>query len=262
MSKHPGTSLAILHFVGRDAGDEIEAYHCDATQKKMRPFIVGQVKQESGTWTDSEGWKPLMPPIQVGKGWEMLPEEVWTQVESWREGLAWLDSGSQEVPSGVQLPLLTVQDLEPSAPPANIVPAEQHAISEDYRKLHNRVVEEGLYKAIPLQSYRWEIIRYLSFFVLSISFYYFATSRCRSLSRSSLSDQVLIPFTGHIFASAVFLGIFKHQLTFLAHDAGHMGVIGSYFWDRVLGVLIADFLGGLSIGWWCDVSVSQCVSIL
>jgi len=66
------------------------------------------------------------------------------------------------------------------------------------------------------------------------------------------SPHKLIFFAGHLYASAVFLGFFKHQLTFLAHDAGHAGVIGNYFWDRVLGIMIADFLGGLSVGWWCD----------
>jgi delta8-fatty-acid desaturase len=56
--------------------------------------------------------------------------------------------------------------------------------------------------------------------------------------------------------SAFFLGCFKHQLTFFVHDAGHVGVTGSYFWDRILAIGVADFMGGLSVGWWCDVSCS------
>ena len=40
----------------------------------------------------------------------------------------------------------------------------------------------------------------------------------------------------------------------LAHDAGHTGVTGDWWWDRVIGMIVADWIGGLSLGWWCDVS--------
>jgi len=50
--------------------------------------------------------------------------------------------------------------------------------------------------------------------------------------------------------SAVFLGLFWHQLTFLAHDAGHMGITHNFHYDTLIGILVADFCGGLSIGWW------------
>lgn len=174
--KHPGTSLAVLHFVGRDAVDELEAYHNEATVKRMRAFIVGEIKEEAGTYTEEEGWLPLMPPVQlVGKGWEVLDENIWEQVESWKDGLAWLD-GSSSGKTNIELPPLTVQDLEP--PPSRMVPAEQHAISKDYRKLHDRVIAEGLYDYTPLANYRWEIVRYLSFFAISMAFYFKATSTC------------------------------------------------------------------------------------
>lgn len=176
--RHPGTSLAVLHFVGRDAVDELEAYHNEATVKRMRAFIVGQVKEEAGTYTEEEGWRPLMPPVQiVGKGWELLDENLWEQVESWRDGLAWLD-GSSSGKANIELPPLTVQDLEP--PPSRMVPSEQHAISKDYRKLHDRVIAEGLYEYTPFANYRWDIVRYLSFFAVSMAFYFKATSTCMS----------------------------------------------------------------------------------
>ena len=53
--------------------------------------------------------------------------------------------------------------------------------------------------------------------------------------------------------SAALFGLFWHQVTFVAHDLGHTGVTGSYFWDKVLGILLTDLIGGLSIGWWADV---------
>ena len=31
-------------------------------------------------------------------------------------------------------------------------------------------------------------------------------------------------------------------------------------WDRVIGTAVADVIGGLSIGWWCDVSDQQVYS--
>jgi delta8-fatty-acid desaturase len=44
--------------------------------------------------------------------------------------------------------------------------------------------------------------------------------------------------------------MFWHQLVFTAHDAGHMGITHDYVTDTIIGIIIADFLGGLSLGWW------------
>src|SRR6185436_15902053 len=45
-------------------------------------------------------------------------------------------------------------------------------------------------------------------------------------------------------------GAFWHQLAFTAHDAGHMGITHHFHVDSVIGIFIADFCGGLSLGWW------------
>ncbi|KAG6043783.1 hypothetical protein E4U17_000844 [Claviceps sp. LM77 group G4] len=50
--------------------------------------------------------------------------------------------------------------------------------------------------------------------------------------------------------AAVCLGLTWHQLVFLAHDAGHMGITHDYQFDTVIGILVANFIGGLSLGWW------------
>jgi delta8-fatty-acid desaturase len=50
--------------------------------------------------------------------------------------------------------------------------------------------------------------------------------------------------------SALFLGLMWHQLVFTAHDAGHMGITHDPIIDTTIGIIIADFIGGLSIGWW------------
>jgi delta8-fatty-acid desaturase len=48
----------------------------------------------------------------------------------------------------------------------------------------------------------------------------------------------------------VALGLAWHQLTFIAHDAGHLAITHNYYLDNIFGIFIADFLGGLSLGWW------------
>lgn len=51
-------------------------------------------------------------------------------------------------------------------------------------------------------------------------------------------------------SSGLFLGMLWHQLVFTVHDAGHMGITHDFTIDTVAGILIADFIGGLSLGWW------------
>ncbi|ODO10864.1 hypothetical protein I350_01463 [Cryptococcus amylolentus CBS 6273] len=47
---HPGGALALLHFIGRDATNEIEAYHSGPTLEKMKKFTVGRVELGKGGW--------------------------------------------------------------------------------------------------------------------------------------------------------------------------------------------------------------------
>ncbi|KAK5239968.1 hypothetical protein LTR16_011288, partial [Cryomyces antarcticus] len=56
--------------------------------------------------------------------------------------------------------------------------------------------------------------------------------------------------SGWYATSGLFLGLFWHQLVFTAHDAGHMGITHDFTTDTIIGIIIADFLGGLSLGWW------------
>lgn len=37
---------------------------------------------------------------------------------------------------------------------------------------------------------------------------------------------------------------------FTAHDAGHRGITQNFVHDTLIGIFIADFCCGLSIGWW------------
>jgi hypothetical protein len=43
--KHPGGKLAILHFVGRDATDEMNAYHSEQDIKRFAGFVCGRIEK-------------------------------------------------------------------------------------------------------------------------------------------------------------------------------------------------------------------------
>lgn len=106
-------------------------------------------------------------------------------------------------------------------------PEVQDNIIRKYRELHVRIKSQGLFQC-DYWNYAREAIRYVIFFALSM---YFLRLKW-------------------YMASAVFLGIFWHQLTFIAHDAGHMGITHNFHIDTCIGIFVANFLGGLSIGWW------------
>ena len=42
---HPGGHLSLLHFVGRDATCEIEAYHSPSALKRMEGLVVGRIDE-------------------------------------------------------------------------------------------------------------------------------------------------------------------------------------------------------------------------
>lgn len=106
-------------------------------------------------------------------------------------------------------------------------PATQDDIVRRYRQLDQLIHAEGLYQC-RYTDYMVEVCRYALLFSLSFFFLRF----------------------GWYSLSGLFLGLFWHQLVFTAHDAGHMGITHDFVYDTIIGVVIADFLGGLSLGWW------------
>lgn len=105
--------------------------------------------------------------------------------------------------------------------------ANQETIRKKYRELDQRIRAEGLYNCNYF-CYFIECCRYTFLGVLSYVFL-----RC-----------------GWYGTSAFFLGCLWHQLVFTAHDAGHMGITHHFHVDSVFGMIIANYLGGLSLGWW------------
>jgi delta8-fatty-acid desaturase len=103
----------------------------------------------------------------------------------------------------------------------------QRVVAEKFKALHKRVQNEGFYTC-RYRNYAKEMVRYTLLFSLFIGF-------LRS---------------GYYFTSAMFLGFFWQQIMFTAHDAGHRGITGKFIPDTLVGIFIADFCCGLSIGWW------------
>lgn len=230
LQAHPGGALAILHFVGRDATDEIEAFHAEPTMaSKVKNYLVGRVELNK-----SGSWEPLTPP--VANGWMYRSKEgAWVREANVRTqehdgsllsseillvGVDAKEKGSAP----------TLESLQAPPPPPSIRLDEQTEHSKSYRELHQRIIDADLYQTPYLTGYGPEVARYLLGAALSA----FAFMH------------------GWYMTSAFFLGLVWHQLTFTAHDLGHMGVTHNWVFDRIIGTFIADFCGGLSIGWWVD----------
>lgn len=233
---HPGGDLAILHFVGRDASNEIEGYHSGLTVlEKMGRWVIGKVedKVDDGISDAGEGWRDMVPPVQLGL-WPVVPLPA-----AETEGVERKDEKSLDteevarqkgfVPTHLIDPPLAASELLP------LTPSYQHHLRKSLRRLHARMHDADLMSTPPILSgYAPSLLIYASLFLSFLYFY--------------VNAQGILGY----LAAAVSLGGFWHQITFVAHDAGHTGLTGHWYQDRVLGIFIADFVGGISIGWWCD----------
>jgi sphingolipid 8-(E)-desaturase len=103
----------------------------------------------------------------------------------------------------------------------------QDEIIRKYRLLNDRIRAQGLYNC-NYSAYAFEVARYSFLFAM----------------------MLLCLRWGWYGLGGMFLGVFWHQLVFTAHDAGHMGITHNFVADTVIGIIIADFIGGLSLGWW------------
>lgn len=106
-------------------------------------------------------------------------------------------------------------------------PATQDDIVGKYRLLYDRLQAEKLFDC-NYSAYAIETCRYTALFGMFL----------------------FLLHCGWYSMSGLFLGLCWHQLVFTVHDAGHMGITHSFEVDTIIGILIADFIGGLSLGWW------------
>ncbi|KAJ9648979.1 hypothetical protein H2199_000892 [Coniosporium tulheliwenetii] len=261
---HPGGPKAIFHMVGRDATDEVKALHSPEALARMSKYQIGRVE---GRWTN------FLPPIQGGKFRVYLDPEttdaLWAgnnlEQDSSSEGTSTepspvfepadgalglrqrhLDDTTRtrassttsissvelsEIASSTQLSPMdrkTQEEIELDLSKYPSLDAEvQDEIVQKYRQLNERIKAEGLYQC-NYSAYAYELCRYTLLFSLFLVFL----------------------GMGWYCTSAVFLGMFWHQLVFTAHDAGHMGITHDFTKDTIIGIVVADFIGGLSLGWW------------
>ncbi|OAQ73956.1 delta 8-(E)-sphingolipid desaturase [Pochonia chlamydosporia 170] len=289
LDRHPGGRLAILHMVGRDATDEITAYHTERTLRTMKAYRIG--RKPMGPWTNRT------PPIrggvfQTGTQSDIVPDKSEAQLLALDQEKDFVDEGygsgisrvasrdmshrsspdpeleyatgsqlnlEQPVPRG-KAPHLgddTIKSKKPirrhkaTEPQLALNPEEwtewaiqqgkvtdgrdfpalesdiQGDIALKYRLLHRRIQDEGLYNC-PYIEYGKEMARYTTLFGLFLFTLYH----------------------GWFMTSAVFLGLFWHQIMFTAHDAGHRAITTIFAVDTLIGLFIADFCCGLSMGWW------------
>ncbi len=131
------------------------------------------------------------------------------------DGMVFLDTQTQE---RIDLDLAKYPSLDWDT---------QNEVVQKYRLLDERIRAEGLYDC-NYWAYAIETCRYAFMFC---SFLFFL-------------------HLGWYKTSAAFLGALWHQLVFTVHDAGHMGITHNFTVDSLIGIIIADFIGGLSVGWW------------
>ncbi|RAL00665.1 fatty acid/sphingolipid desaturase [Aspergillus ibericus CBS 121593] len=248
---HPGGDKSIRHMVGKDATDEINALHSKEARQRMLSFQIGRI---DGPWLN------FLPPIQGGKfraytedclsddessGQESSGQETSQPPSPIFDAVDATSGARQRKTASATTPATTTETDEFKPKPFFLdartqeelvfdtakypsVDAEnQEKIKQRYRELDQQIRAEGLYDCRYF-SYLIECCRYTLFAALS---YYFL--------------QI-----GWYGTSGFFLGCFWHQLVFSAHDAGHMGITHNFHVDTVIGIIIADYLGGLSLGWW------------
>lgn len=281
---HPGGDKAVYHMVGRDATDEMNAYHGPETVKTFGRWKIGRIDYE---------WENMTPPIQ-GAAYDdnrekrnfSLEEKIDLAPSDDSEGEISLASTSSDTlseqegtgkpeaknyksryeapgfPKGKVTPIVSpnihvlnqenVNEVYPIFKEGGIVDPKilvqnydnalshrdlesvplldyktQAALRAKYYELHNTIIKNGFYQC-DYWAYVRELIKIGSLFLYSFSFLKL----------------------NHIFLSALFMGIAWQQMTFIAHDAGHVSITHDYQIDNVFGMLIADWFGGLSLGWW------------
>jgi delta8-fatty-acid desaturase len=148
---HPGGVLAILHFVGRDATDEVEAYHSIEAIARIKKYAIGRVEYD-----DATGWPALTPPIALG-----LIRHTNGMKGDWkREGAVRL--AGQDLQRGVgpdDIVTLKPEELEPA--PSELDLKMERQRSKAYHELKEKLVDAGLFNwPGPLIGYGRDLARY------------------------------------------------------------------------------------------------------
>ena len=242
--------------------DSMPRLHSTEARQYMLKYQIGRIE---GRWSN------LLPPIQGGV-FEPYTDEVRASEETDEDGDYTTDSSSClstptfgtirdlstfsprqrhnssdlletssissfssiELPSGLESAKLSHMDARTQeeinmdlVKYPGLDPATQDDIIRKYRLLYKRLQDERLF-ICNYSAYAVECCRYALLFSLFLLFLRL----------------------GWYSTSGLFLGICWHQLVFTVHDAGHMGITHNFQVDSIIGMIIADYIGGLSLGWW------------
>lgn len=222
---HPGGDKAVLHMIGRDATDEMLAYHCQETVDSFLKYRIGIIDYP---------WENLLPPIQGGNyGSPDLKTKVTSKVP---QNVMVSETNKNELfpitPTIVD-PQVIGQNYDNSLTLKELLTlpqldyTTQNHLRQEYNKLHSEIIKLNFYQC-DYWHYIREVIKLGSMFLYAVSLFKL----------------------GYLSLSAIMLGLTWQQGTFIAHDAGHLSISHDYYIDNVFGIIIADFFGGLSLGWW------------
>ncbi|KAJ2608839.1 hypothetical protein H4S08_004300 [Coemansia sp. RSA 1365] len=248
---HPTKRVAALFRRGRD-----ELPLCTPQQLRQRiasgeylVIIDGLVCKLNGL-VDKHPGGPLAIMHMVGRDatdevTSMHPREVVEDVmPRWAVARFAPDDDSEFIVSYVEdmeLPFFESRSLAPddsreqprtSSSSSNSNSLDYAAIQRDYRRLDQQLRAEGYYKC-NYGDYAWDVARYVALFATSLGLIFYGHPTVWTYLCAGISTAIL-----------------WQQLAFFAHDLGHNGLTGRREFDLVLGICVADVLGGLSVGWW------------
>ncbi|KAI9051214.1 hypothetical protein LZ554_005316 [Drepanopeziza brunnea f. sp. 'monogermtubi'] len=254
LKHHPGGDNVIKHMVGRNAQDEIDAFHPKSVKREMLRYQVGIV---------AEKWVNVTPPIQreqvakevkhanerairdaqqrttTGELPEFLIQDDSSSDSASSSGASVFDdsllsryrSHASFASSRTSLSSADVSDVEDEKEGNGAEESSDQKtlaeITDSFRELVAKLEGRGLYET-PYWAYAGDAFRVTLNFTI----------------------MLLLLRSGWYLTSAVFMGCFWHQLVFTAHDAGHRSITHDLHWDSMIGMTLGNYLGGLSLGWW------------
>lgn len=212
----------------------------------MENFVIGRIQGP---------WESFVPPIQGGV---FRTKERQLAEADMDEGVALtppkFSSSQQAATSGTDKEVLTaVSAASDESQPKDYVTIRDNFINEYESELLKRDLEKFPSLDHPTQDKIVEEFRALHQLMKDLDLFRctwwgYVREACRIGTLGFISYKFLT--WGYFFWSAVALGLAWHQLTFIAHDSGHQELTHNYQIDNIIGIVVADFIGGISLGWW------------
>ncbi|CAL3963903.1 hypothetical protein PZA11_001394 [Diplocarpon coronariae] len=262
LEQHPGGNNIILHMIGRDATDEVNAFHKEETKRQMLGYQIGTVLDK---------WVNVTPPIQrVSRSLpaKLVEDEIPSiQVHDEASSVLSRSSSASSVRDiGSSSSSCILDDAYPmrrrrAASPASFATSisEDSDLDEDEKAPAEPEPEPDLRQddgapgdeeqlADITDSFRGLVAKLESRGLYHCNYWAYAGD----VSRVALNFSIMLCLlrAGWYLTSAIFMGCFWHQLVFTAHDAGHKGITHNYHIDTLIGMTIGNYMGGLSMGWW------------